>query len=112
MRLSAPIQLLILALTAQSSASPLAAPASSDVEIRDSAELASGTAGMVEKRSYQTSCNSCRIDNNGGNPFFECRCSNASGNYVSSRVYLNACIANRNGIMQWARGYVHPSPPT
>jgi hypothetical protein len=108
MRLSAPIQLLIVALTAQSSASPVAAPASSDVEIRDSAELVSDTAAAVQKRSYQTSCTSCGISDNGNDPFMECSCRNSAGNWGTSRLYLNNCIANVNGEMQWARGYVPP----
>jgi hypothetical protein len=108
MRLSAPIQLLIVALTAQSSASPVAAPASSDVEIRDSAELVSDTAAAVQKRSYQTSCTNCGISDNGNNPFMECSCRNSAGNWGTSRLYLNNCIANVNGEMQWARGYVPP----
>ena len=116
MRLSAPIQLLIIALTAQSSASPLAVPASSDVEVRDSAELASDTAAVVQKRSYQKSCTSCGISNADNNPYMECHCSNSAGKWGPSRVYLNGCIVNINGQMQWAKKYIprllstHPTP--
>jgi hypothetical protein len=108
MRFSAPIQLLIIALTAQSSASPVAAPASSDVETRDSADLASDTAAVVQKRSYQTSCTNCGISNADNNPFMECQCRNSAGNWGTTRLYLNACIVNNNGQMQWARKYVTP----
>jgi hypothetical protein len=112
MRLTGPIQLLIIALTAQSSASPLAAPVSSDVESRDFTELTSDTAA-VGKRSYQNSCQvqGCRVYDNGDNPYMECSCRNTSGNWASTRLNLNDCIANRNGVMTWSKGSVLPTYP-
>jgi hypothetical protein len=97
-------------LTAQSSASPLAAPGSSDVESRDFTELTSDTAA-VEKRSYQNTClkDGCRVSDNGDNPYMECSCPNTSGKWAVTRLYLNDCIANRNGVMSWSTGCVLPT---
>jgi hypothetical protein len=112
MRLTAPIQLLVIALTAQSSASPLAAPGSSDVESRDFTELTSDTAALG-KRSYQNTCQQagCRVHDNGDNPYMECSCRNTSGKWGTTKLYLNNCIANRNGVIKWSKGSVLPTYP-
>ncbi|KAK4156604.1 hypothetical protein C8A00DRAFT_30572 [Chaetomidium leptoderma] len=108
MRLRAPIQLLLIALTAtQSSASPLAGPPS-DVTSRDFTEFTTDTAD-VEKRSYQDSCNSCTISNS-ANPILRCHCNKPGSAAVWTELALNNCIANRNGMMTWAAGSVLPSP--
>jgi hypothetical protein len=115
MRLTAPIQLLLIALTAtQSSALPLDAPPS-DVTSREYTDLTSDTAAM-EKRSYQDSCNTCSISNT-ANPILRCRCKAPGSAEVWTELALNNCIANRNGQMTWAAGSVLPSlgpsdPPT
>lgn len=108
MLFTAPIQLLLLALTAtQSSASPVAAPAS-DLASRDFTEAAVSEAG-VEKRSYQKSCNSCTISPSYGNPVLKCFCHKPGSSSVWTSLSLNSCIANRNGVIKWAKKSVLPT---
>ncbi|KAK2040771.1 hypothetical protein LZ31DRAFT_603587 [Colletotrichum somersetense] len=39
----------------------------------------------------------------------EARCKNAAGTYVFSKLNLKKCIANRDGLLQWAPEFVLPS---
>ncbi|KAK3290493.1 uncharacterized protein B0H64DRAFT_436726 [Chaetomium fimeti] len=98
MHITAPFQLLLVALAAtQSSASPLAAPAPGEVEARTI------THNTIGKRSFWTSCNSCSIGGSGDNPYLLCMCRRTNGLYSNAQLYLNTCLANRNGKLSWAR---------
>jgi hypothetical protein len=109
MRLTATIQLLVVALTAQSSASPVAAPPSVDVASRDFTELSTDTAA-IQKRSFQRSCDNKRLTGqNNGDPVMHADCRAPSGAMVRTSLSLNNCIANRGGVIVWAKGLVLPT---
>ena len=109
MRLTAPIQLLIVALTVQSSASPVAAPPSVDVASRDFTELSTDTAS-IEKRSFQRSCKNKRLTGqNNNSPALHAECRAPGGAWIKSSLPLNNCIANRGGVMKWVKGLVLPT---
>lgn len=110
MRLTAPIGLLVIALTAQSSASPVAAPPASDLASRDFAELTAEPAA-VEKRSYQSTCRGCFVDfPTLDSPSMRCVCKGPGNSEIESRLALNSCIANRNGYLKWTKKLVLPIP--
>lgn len=109
MRLSASIQLLLVALTAQSAASPVAAPPSVDVASRDFTELSTDTAA-IQKRSFQKSCENERLtgqDNRDPKLYADCRA--PSGAMIQTSLSLNKCIANRNGVIKWSKELVPPT---
>jgi hypothetical protein len=109
MLLTSPLQLLIVALAAQSSASPIAAPPSVDVASRDFTELSTGTAS-IEKRSFQRSCRNKRLAGRSTNsPSLHAECRAPGGAWVTSSLPLNNCIANRGGVMVWSKGLVLPT---
>jgi hypothetical protein len=108
MRLTATIQLLVVALTAQSSASPVAAPPSVDVASRDFTEISTDTAA-IQKRSFQRSCENIRLAAYDGNPLLHADCRAPSGAMVKTNIALNKCIANRGGVMTWAKKSVLPT---
>lgn len=105
MHLAAPVQLLLLAFcTTASMASPLAAPSANEAEV-----AARTTHSTVDKRSYTSTCRSCYLT------WFQLatpslvlvyKCRRAGGEMGPASLYLNDCIANRNGNMAWAHGFV------
>lgn len=54
--------------------------------------------GVIAKRSYVDTCNSCTI---GGTAVLMCSCRNDAGVWGSTSLWLDTYIINDNGVLRW-----------
>ena len=113
MRLTASIQLLIVVLSAQSLASPVAAPPSADVAdvaSRDFTDFSTDTA-TIEKRSFQHSCSGCRLGDYSGNPTLSCDCKAPGGSVIWTSLRSTSASPTATASCRGQRSqYYLPSP--